>query len=217
ENEVSPAIQSFIHNTVVRALRDPVGRRDHALHARVATNITSESAAAAPFPASLTKSRQPPDVVLNENLNIGSCWSMSGPSGQVGIVLPHLMYPTFFSIDHVPWEIMDVVGEAPRSIIVWGVVDGEVNMLAMQGVLQEHGSPIPIPPGRASPPIPGPFDHYVPLASFEYDVYGSSPVQSFPVYQAIANARMYFGIFVVEIVDNWGAPFTCMYRVRIHG
>ncbi|KAI0651248.1 hypothetical protein C8Q79DRAFT_899775 [Trametes meyenii] len=218
--DVSPAIQAFVHAAILRSLHDPVGLRDHALRAyggRIVPSITSPSFNGISPSSQGTYLHPPAEVVLNDDLHIGTCLHFPNGTGQIGVLLPHLLYPSSFSVDHIPWEVSAAVGEAPRTLLVWGVVDGHSNDLAMEQLHQAHQISIPILPGRSGPPLFGQFNSYVLLSSFQYNLYGPHPVQTFTVDPAILASRMYFGIFVFEIIDNWGAPSTCLYHVRIHG
>lgn len=211
-------IQDFVEAAIARALRDPVGRRDFALHAhggRIMEELTSPSAQASDLP-DFWHTNHPPEVALNEDVSIGMCWTLPGQSGQLGVVVVHLIYPTAFSLDHIPSEIAADIGKAPRVVVIWGVVDGQTNEQAMQQLLQTQRLPNPTPHGRPFPPISDQ-SRFVLLSSFEYDIHAMSRTQTFPVHPTITALRMCFGIFVVEIADNWGASSTCLYRVRIHG
>ncbi|KAJ2985920.1 hypothetical protein NUW54_g9981 [Trametes sanguinea] len=202
-DEITPAIQAYIDASVRRALRDQVGKRDHALHVhggRVMEAITT--------PTTLQGASSSPEMALNDDMKVGMCWHVSSRSFQLGIVLSRLIYPTHISIDHIPWEIAADAGEAPRSMLLWGVVDGKWNDVVVQELRRTRQLPVPIPPGRASPAIPGEYN-YVLLASFQYDIHSPSLAQTFPVDPVVSSSLTYFGILVLEVVDNWGSASTC--------
>jgi SUN domain-containing protein 1/2 len=45
-------------------------------------------------------------------------------------------------------------------------------------------------------------------------VHSPYPVQTFPVAPDIVQLGLYTGEVVVRIASNWGAGYTCVYRVR---
>ena len=66
-------------------------------------------------------------------------------------------------------------------------------------------------------PFSTPRSPYLPLAVIEYDIYRDDPTQSFEVFEVVRSTEAYFRVVVLEIVANWGAASTCLYRVRVHG
>ncbi|KAI0714469.1 hypothetical protein C8T65DRAFT_521499, partial [Cerioporus squamosus] len=207
---IPPHISSFVHDTIYSALRDPVGRRDFALAAegaRIAPKLTTS------FPDA-SESR-PPANILDEDLRSGSCWSFPDDHAQVSVKLREFIYPTHVTIDHVPRKIAGNILAAPRHMVLWGVVDGQGNYQRREDALESlRGSPLHQlgegPPIRAG-------GTFVPLAAFEYDINAPSHIQTFPIDPAVIASRMYFGVIVLEIKDNWGAESTRVYRVRVHG
>ncbi len=160
-----------------------------------------------------------PEVVIDEDLTIGRCWS-TAPAGQVGFSTPTLIYPQFVTIDHIPRQLSLDIGCAPRRMVLWGVLDGIFNFRRFQSLSARHldlQAPFNLTPrGRNAPSVTG--DHaFVVLAAIEYDIGGDWPTQTFPIFDHILESRMDFGVFVLEVVDNWGSVDTCLYRVRIHG
>ncbi|KAH9938781.1 uncharacterized protein BXZ73DRAFT_4938, partial [Epithele typhae] len=145
-----------------------------------------------------------PDAILEEDTRIGQCWRTTVPC-QVGISTPVLIYPSNITIDHIPREIAADIRRAPRHMILWGVVDGDMNKHRLHT----------LSPSLTSPRILSGHS-LIALVEFEYDIHDSAPIQTFPVFDYIALSGMDFGIFLLDITDNWGASDTCIYRVRIH-
>ncbi|KAH9910908.1 uncharacterized protein BXZ73DRAFT_57482, partial [Epithele typhae] len=182
------------------ASRPPVLMRDFALGVdggMIYPTFTSVNAEAAPLQVG-------PDVILEEDTRIGQCWRTTVPS-QVGISTPVLIHPSNVTIDHIPHEIAADIRRAPRHMILWGVVDGDSNEHRLR-TLSSLTSPR-ILSGHS----------IIALAEFEYGIHDGAPVQTFPVFDYIALSGMDFGIFLLDIMDNWGASDVCIYRVRIHG
>ncbi|KAI0720090.1 hypothetical protein C8T65DRAFT_706084 [Cerioporus squamosus] len=219
-DEVSPAIKAYIDRTVSRALRDPVGRRDFALHAnggRVIPDLTVTFAPEGQAPHTSQASLSNAQLAITDDLRVGQCWSIPGSAAQLGLRLSDLMHPTHVSIDHIPAEIAAHIDEAPRAMVLWGAVDGSTNESHLLNITERtNASSIPALRGRSQPSHT--CDHtYVPLAWFEYDIRSPSHVQTFKIGQHIIDAGMYTGVMVLEILGNWGGSSTCLYRVRIHG
>ncbi|OSC96424.1 Sad1/UNC-like protein [Trametes coccinea BRFM310] len=171
-----------------------------------------------PHPHRATKApvtSRPPEFALQDDMRVGNCWKTDTRNAQLAVVLPQLVYPTHITVDHIPTEIAANVGEAPKNMLVWGVIDGKLNRARYLNLLSSD-EPIPSADGRFAPPHAGGYS-YVLLSTFQYDLAAPSHVQTFPVDPRIVKSRMYFGIVVFEIVDNWGSPTTCLYRVRVHG
>ncbi|KAI0746383.1 hypothetical protein C8Q80DRAFT_1105111 [Daedaleopsis nitida] len=210
---IPPHIASYIERTVAAALKDPVGRRDFALAAdgaRIASKLTSPSDSFDTSPSQL------PENILDEDLRSASCWSFPDTHGQVAIKLPDFIYPTHITIDHVPHDVAADVRRAPRDLIVWGVMEGTGNQKRYTNALASFlSSPLNSSLGDG-PPITG-GGTFLPLAAFEYSIHSDTHIQTFPIDPAVVMSRIYFGIFVIEIKSNWGAPSTRLYRVRIHG
>ncbi|KAH9854808.1 hypothetical protein C2E23DRAFT_725559, partial [Lenzites betulinus] len=156
------------------------------------------------------------ELVISEDMAIGRCWAAPIKS-QIGLSTGTLIYPTHVTIEHIPRQIAIDIERAPRHVVVWGVVDGLSNMRRFKRFLYTHGTQAaPLLRGRTMPPISSTHT-FMPLAAFEYNIWGNSPTQTFPVFDSIATSQMDFGIFVVEVIDNWGGTDICLYRVQVHG
>ncbi|RPD53695.1 hypothetical protein L226DRAFT_456018, partial [Lentinus tigrinus ALCF2SS1-7] len=219
-DEVSPSVKAYIDRAISRALRDPVGRVDFALHAnggRVIPDLTVAFPPAGQASHATGATLEDAQLAIMDDLRIGQCWSIPGQAAQLGLRLADLVHPTHVSIDHIPAEIAARIDEAPRAMVLWGTVDGSVNEAHLRNVTERpNPSSLPGLRGRSQPSLT--CGHtYVPLAYFEYDIRSSSHVQTFKVQQQFIDAGVYTGVMVLEILGNWGGSSTCLYRVRIHG
>ncbi|KAJ8456370.1 hypothetical protein ONZ51_g12168 [Trametes cubensis] len=214
----SPTFAFRTDETLVVAARwGPALRLDYALSANGGKIVLPLTSSERPRRRSLPATPGP-EVVINEDSSIGSCWTV-GVSGQVGISTSAVIYPTHVTVEHIPRQIAMDIGRAPRRLILWGVVDGLSNVHKHRLLMGNHKTDLlsnsPLRSYHA-PPLTD--NHaFVALAEAEYDISDSSPVQTFAVDHRVVESRMDFGIFVLEIVDNWGGSDTCLYRVQIHG
>ncbi|KAL1941592.1 hypothetical protein VTO73DRAFT_7031 [Trametes versicolor] len=214
------ALRDIVQEAAFLARWGPILRPDYALGAdgaRIVSSLTSSQSnhARARPPASTIG----PEVVIDEELSVGRCWLMS-VSGQLGLSTPTVIYPQYVTIDHIPRQIAIDIGRAPRHLILWGVVDGQSNLRRFRS-LSTHDAFSQVPVhlashGRSAPLITANLA-FAALAIFEYDIASGWPTQTFPVFEHIRDSQMDFGVFVLEVVDNWGGSDTCLYRVRIHG
>ncbi len=216
-DEVSPAVKAYIDHAVSRATRDPVGRRDFALYAdggRMVSHLTKIASArgmTSPPPGGSA------DAAITDNIHVGNCWLFPGSSAQLGLKLSEMIHPTHVSIDHIPVEIAADIGQAPRTMVLWGSVDGSLNESYLREATRSLAILSPKLRGRTSPKVTGPDHTYIPLAHFDYDVRAPSNVQTFTMEEYVLDSDLYSGVYVLEILDNWGGQSTCLYRVRIHG
>eukprot|EP00957_Ditylum_brightwellii_P012300 929540-Ditylum_brightwellii.AAC.1 len=51
----------------------------------------------------------PPESVLNPNTRLGSCWPMSGRSGQITLRLPYAVKVDAMTIDHIPISLTSAI------------------------------------------------------------------------------------------------------------
>ncbi|KAI0360944.1 hypothetical protein OH77DRAFT_1418989 [Trametes cingulata] len=217
---VSLPLRTYIDDAVHAVLRGTVRMRDFALKVdggKVYRPLTTSNMEEA-YNGTGSQVSLNPDVALSDDLRIGRCWKLSEAGGQLGIRLPFLIYPTHVTIDHIPREIAADIGQAPRNILVWGLIDGEENRALYHKYsaarkASMHGAQ---DLDRMAPLTSGAFS-YVLLSTFAYDIYAPSHIQTFEIEDCVVASGMSFGIVVVEVLDNWGGRCTCLYRVRIHG
>ncbi|KAI0643031.1 hypothetical protein C8Q79DRAFT_916249 [Trametes meyenii] len=197
-------VKDYVDVSVRRAILESFTPRDFALAidgARVVLEYTPEHT-----------TKNPADSIIRDNLHGGSCWTLHGSQGQFGIATLTPILPMNVTIDHAPREVVEDIHQAPRRVVVWGVVEGPSN----QAKYAEFRSSLEYSLERRAPPRNS-GQTFIALSAFEYDVNSPRYVQTFPVFDGVLESRMSFGVFVFEIESNWGAPTTCVYRARLHG
>lgn len=98
---------------------------------------------------------------------------------------------------------------------LWGAIDGNSNTKSIRDSLGNLSSSISHF-GRTVPRFTANLT-FVALTTFEYDIYSPNNVQTFPVEPLVIDAQLFFGVFILDIFNNWGGDATCLYRVRVHG
>lgn len=143
-------------------------------------------------------------------------WCVKGSTGQLGILLSFPAHITNISVAHP--STFASLPTAPRTITVWGVVDGDDNKRIYkesEAIFQNS---------RARLPVKNPYSThfkreltYVPLAAFSFNIRDANLFQTFGVFPEMNQLRMDFGIVVIQITSNWGEVFTALHHVRIYG
>ncbi len=131
----------------------------------------------------------------------------------MGISLPEHLYPTSVTIDYVPLARIEENGRAPRTMRLWGALEGAANEEQYASAVITSAS---FWRQDTAPPIMS-GDNFALLAEFEYDIYAANHVQTFAIFRHIQDTKLTFGVYVLEVVDNWGKDETCIHRVRLHG
>ncbi|KAI0716865.1 hypothetical protein C8Q76DRAFT_616587 [Earliella scabrosa] len=203
-------LRQYVDEAIESAIIAQIGQRDLALEeygTRIVTSLTSNDSIPPPTPTF-----HPARIVLRDTLPGGPSWTILSSHGQVGISLPKVIFPTSVTLDYIPSPGMAGRVRAPRRVRLWGALDGKTNVRRYESLrasfppaLLQHTGP-PVRHG----------DTFLLLAEFEFQM-PSKHVQTFPVYEHIQDSQLVFGLFVLEILDNWGSDYTCLHRVRIHG
>lgn len=211
-----PNVEQVVEAIVRKALRGPVLRRDFVLKAdggKIIPQLTADASKGSRVAAEETTSFSP-DIILEDGLTIGRCWNATVPA-QVGLSSSSLIHPTNVTIDHIPAELAADIGTAPRRMILWGMVEGGINLFRYKTFsVVEKSKGVS---GRYGPSISGDQATFLSLAVFDYSISADFHIQTFPIFEHVVQSRMDFGVFVLEILDSWGAKNVCIYRVRVHG
>lgn len=154
-----------------------------------------------------------PSYAIDGNLDTPRCWEFDGHFGQLGFILVSMLNVSSLTIAHYQHV---AVQSAPRSIILWGLVDGQDwedsywRNIDLRRRLNEH-----LPQGISPPPSTD--DIYTPLAFVEYNPYLDTNEQSFPVFKEVEELGFPIGIVIVQILSNWGSTSTSLCHVGVHG
>lgn len=148
----------------------------------------------------------PPEVALNEDTTVGSCWPFNGQSGKLGVVLASEIYPTDISIEHIPAKITLNPATAPKTITVWMQIKDESNRKMIRDIISQPSESSDIP------------TDYVKILSFNYNVYSNRRAQLVSIPYAVQKIAGSTSKVIIDIGDNWGNPFyTCLYKIRVYG
>lgn len=242
-SDVTSLISQLVDNAVARyGTQDIISRPDFALHSGGARPIPHLTSGTLELRPSTLRGQilglitghgyevgRSPITALHQDLHSGNCWPMAGPYGQLGVMLA---FPTIISditIDHVAKEVAFDLSTAPKDMEVWGQVEGKDNLekvaawraeqAARREAANEAGEAVSEADLEDDYPATLPSDvSFIRLASFTYDIYAPSNIQTFPVRQEVRDLSLDFGIVALVMKNNWGKDgYTCLYRFRIHG
>ena len=150
----------------------------------------------------------PPIAALARWDEFGECWC-AAPSpirgyAQLGVALHRRMFPKQVTVEHAPISMSPSgnTGNAPRNVELWAKTDQPIK----HEFGQSHHTCMD-PNGLKG-------QGYVCLGAFKYNIYGANHVQTFDLDAELAVPT---NRVVVQVTSNWGAPNTCIYRVRLHG
>ncbi|KAI0737124.1 hypothetical protein BC629DRAFT_1709550 [Irpex lacteus] len=147
-----------------------------------------------------------PSLSITDSLRAGDCWNTHSHSAELGVLLSQHIRPRYFSLDHA-LQHSHGLHRAPRNITVWGVIDGVENRRTLEARVNNSHD---IPSLASSRMV-------VPVANMYYSIDVPITTQTFPVFDYIRDSKADFSLFIFQIIDNWGAASTCLYRVRIYG
>ncbi|KAH9915564.1 uncharacterized protein BXZ73DRAFT_54219, partial [Epithele typhae] len=172
----------------------------------IAWQITSFSAFAAPWSSAQNTD---PRTVLNSR-DASHCWAPPSLPAQIGVRSTQMIHPTHIIIDTLATDPEGRL-RAPKNMHLWGAVDGKTNTQLFEN--------LPADAGKPKRPTIHKDVRWVLLGSPVYDIHNRTRAQSFPLSREFVDLGMTFGVFALEIMDNWGAPpmSTCLSSVWIYG
>jgi SUN domain-containing protein 1/2 len=149
---------------------------------------------------------KPPETLLDSDNSVGNCWAFAGSRGHVAILVPNLIVPESFSIDHISKSLAPDFSSAPRTFSVYGYknVDDQKGDLLGKFEYQANSDVV----------------QNFKLERFIQPTQEENNAQETRVtlHDPTNPLRSGFRIFNFNFETNHGnKDYTCVYRVRIHG
>ena len=205
QDGVPPHIAEYVHRAISTALGTTIQRPNFALRTSGAIIVTT-------FTTSPEEWSCEPEDLLEEDDGAHPCCFFAGDRAQVAVRLSQLIRPTHVTIDYVlPARTMS--RNAPRRLVLWGLVDGAANKALFKSLTQFHHEQRSLGEG---PPNSGRLV-FLPFADFAFDAHAAFPIQTFPIHSEIVFSGMSSGFYILEIRSNWGGNLTGIRRLRLHG
>ena len=139
---------------------------------------------------------RPAENLITNDMNLGQCWAMSGTQGWVLLKLSQPIVISEVSVEHISKGLTPVSQSTPKSTHFYGVSYYNPEVAANS----EDEAAVTWSQG----------DY---LASLTYDVDGPRIQEGL-----CENSQgKSYGYVNMTIDSNYGASYTCIYRVRVHG
>lgn len=240
--DVTALIHEIVDSFTSNWSKDTLARPDFALHsagAQIVPSLTSATYSISPegvvgkaigfVTGSGYATGLSPINALHPHNHAGRCWPFQGTEGRLGVKLARRAYISDITIDHVAKEVAFDLRSTPRQMEVWGLVEGQDNLVKVVGWLADRQrrrsdafeSGIAMDPKDEEWEVPEHLQkdaQYIRITKFLYDVHSTKNIQTFPVDSEVRALGVDFGVVVLVVKNNWGRPeYTCLYRFRVHG
>ncbi|XP_041433006.1 SUN domain-containing protein 1 isoform X14 [Xenopus laevis] len=148
--------QLMITNALRLYSQDRTGMADFALESgggsilgtRCSETYGTKTALMSLFGIPLWYFSQSPRVVIQPDMYPGNCWAFKGTQGYLVVRLSRLIYPTAFSIEHIPKSLSPLgnITSAPKDFAVYGLDDEyqEDGQVLVRAVYDQEGEPLQI-------------------------------------------------------------------------
>lgn len=211
-------VYEIVQERLLLYSKDHTGLRNYAhpfTGADIVASLTSPTYDRASTPGTAWN----PEVAISPGLQPGRCWSFSGPTGYLGIMLSDEIVITNVTIEHIALELAPHTDTAPKDGVLWGYVEDPIALQKFQNALAGESIMSAVFPVRQSVlPKHMNSEAFVPLLSFTYDVHAPQFLQTFKVPMNVLNVTVPVRRVVLDIQSNWGnSEVTWLYKVRVHG
>lgn len=201
-DEALRVVGEVIDESVARLHADQTDKADYALYALGARVLyASSSMMLARTPNMLQKllgvegskvpQKRVETMMMQGNMKPGECWPMEGPQGFALLSLKQPITVESFSIEHPLKGVNPCVDSTPKTVKLYGIngdLDPKSRMLETDDLDKDL------------------------LATLEYDINGYSLQEA-----AVQSPSKEHQLVLMEVESNYGAEYTCLYRLRIHG
>ncbi|XP_031749555.1 SUN domain-containing protein 1 isoform X9 [Xenopus tropicalis] len=148
--------QAMINNALRLYSQDRTGMADFALESgggsilgtRCSETYGTKTALMSLFGIPLWYFSQSPRVVIQPDMYPGNCWAFKGTQGYLVVRLSRMIYPTAFSIEHIPKSLSPLgnITSAPKDFAVYGLDDEyqEDGQVLIRAVYDQEGEPLQI-------------------------------------------------------------------------
>ncbi|CAB4379014.1 unnamed protein product [Rhizophagus irregularis] len=166
------------------------------------------------FTNSIIKSKNP-ETVISPNVNVGDCWCFNGTKGQIAIKLSRSIVLTHVTYQHISREVsIDPILSAPYEFELWGLPTSTSASTGGGGGDSGKGE-VELEEKNSLGIFKNDFKFF--LGSYQYDINGS-PTQTFTLPDSIAKSNKRISAIMMRVKSNHeNPPFTCLYRLQVHG
>lgn len=156
--------------------------------------------------------RRPPVTALERWEEASDCWCAAAAEGgkaQLAVTMAQKIFPTKVTVEHVPKEGTLDPRSAPKWMELWVEIKDVNKRLEVINAWNEVNTE-----GCSEPRVS---TNFVCIGRFRYDIHAANHVQTFNLELDLAESGVAVTKTVVRVTENWGRPWTCMYRIRMHG
>ncbi|EUD69011.1 hypothetical protein C922_00702 [Plasmodium inui San Antonio 1] len=220
-NEIDWALESLGARIVYKMTSSPLNRNDfiEKFLNQIASFLPSEE-----IYGMIKPMGKDPSIILKPSNFPGDCFSFSGSKGKITIHLPATIDVSSISIQHVHENISNNSNATPKYFSVYGVVDSnwpehfesqDINyddfknsslyscLHSVYGNLQPREILDKWLKGNKNSGL-------LHLGDFYFD--RKKRISTYPTKHCFPVKRIIF-----EFTENYGAPYTCVYRLKVHG
>ncbi|GAW83533.1 hypothetical protein, conserved [Plasmodium gonderi] len=220
-NEIDWALESLGARIVYKMTSSPLNRNDfiEKFLNQIASFLPSEE-----IYGMIKPMGKDPSIILKPSNFPGDCFSFNGNKGKITIHLPATIDVSSISIQHVHENISNNSNATPKYFSVYGVVDlnwpenfesQDINfddfknsalyscLHSVYGNLQSRDILEKWLKNNKNPNL-------IHLGDFYFD--RKKRISTYPTRHCFPVKRIIF-----EFTENYGAPYTCVYRLKVHG
>lgn len=157
----------------------------------------------------------PPISALQGWQEATDCWCAAPTDkgqAQLAVEMDHKVYPERLVIEHIPHTATINIAAAPRNVEVWAETSSARQAKRMKQAIKES-----VPAAYWQQCNNEPSDRHVCIGRGQYDIHADNHYQAFEMFADARELGLKIDKAIVRVTTNWGAPWTCLYRVRLNG